>query len=61
MEEFLLDWDGDLYGEHIGVEFAARLRPMRAFADVAELVTAMDGDVAETRRLLGLPDGPAGR
>ena len=61
VEAFLLDWDGDLYGEHVGVEFAARLRPMRTFAGVEDLVTAMDGDVAATRRLLGLPDGPGGR
>jgi riboflavin kinase / FMN adenylyltransferase len=61
VEAFALDWDGDLYGEHVGVEFAARLRPMRTFAGVDELVAAMDGDVAGTRRLLGLPQRPGGR
>ena len=61
VEAFLLDWDGDLYGEHVGVEFAARLRPMRAFSGVGELVAAMDGDVAETRRLLGPPERPGDR
>jgi riboflavin kinase/FMN adenylyltransferase len=55
VEAFVLDWDGDLYGEHVGVEFAARLRPMRAFSGVEELVAAMDRDVAETRQLLGRP------
>ncbi len=60
VEAFLLDWDGDLYGEHVGVEFAARLRPMRAFSGVDELVAAMDGDVGQTRRLLGLPERPGG-
>ena len=30
----MLDYDGDLYGEHVGVEFVQRLRPMAAFADV---------------------------
>jgi riboflavin kinase / FMN adenylyltransferase len=54
VEAFLLDFDGDLYGEHVGVEFVQRLRPMLAFADVGELVAAMDRDVAETRALLGL-------
>jgi riboflavin kinase / FMN adenylyltransferase len=57
VEAFVLDWDGDLYGEHVGVEFAARLRPMRAFAGVEELVTAMACDVERTRALLG----PSGR
>ena len=55
VEAFVLDWDGDLYGEHVGVEFAARLRPMRAFAAADELVAAMADDVERTRALLGLP------
>jgi len=54
VEAFVLDYDGDLYGEHVGVEFAERLRPMAAFPDVAALVTAMDKDVADTRRILGM-------
>jgi riboflavin kinase / FMN adenylyltransferase len=54
VEAFVLDYDGDLYGEHVGVEFAQRLRPMAAFPDVSALVTAMDKDVADTRRILGL-------
>ena len=31
VEAFVLDYDGDLYGEHVGVEFVQRLRPMAAF------------------------------
>ena len=54
VEAFVLDYDGDLYGEHVGVEFAERLRPMAAFPDVAALVTAMDKDVVDTRRILGM-------
>jgi riboflavin kinase/FMN adenylyltransferase len=57
VEAYLLDWDGDLYGEHVGVEFAVRLRPMRAFPDADELIAAMAQDVVDTRRVLGLPDG----
>src|SRR3954454_24466479 len=55
VEAYLLDFDGDLYGEHVGVEFPHRLRPMAAFAGVEELVAAMAGDVEETRRLLVPP------
>lgn len=58
VEAFVLDYEGDLYGEHVGVEFARRLRPMAAFPDVPSLVAAMDKDVADTRRILGLPPGP---
>jgi riboflavin kinase/FMN adenylyltransferase len=54
VEAFVLDWDGDLYGEHVGVEFAARLRPMAAFDDVEALLVAMAGDVEGTRRILGM-------
>ena len=54
VEAFVLDFDGDLYGEHVGVEFVQRLRPMAPFPDVASLVEAMDRDVADTRRILGM-------
>ncbi|TFV60211.1 UNVERIFIED_ORG: bifunctional riboflavin kinase/FAD synthetase [Bacillus sp. AZ43] len=55
VEAFALDYDGDLYGEHVGVEFVQRLRPMSAFPDVAALVAAIDQDVADTRSVLGMP------
>jgi riboflavin kinase / FMN adenylyltransferase len=54
VEAFVLDWDGDLYGEHVGVEFVQRLRPMAAFDDVEGLLTAMAQDVSDTRRILGM-------
>jgi riboflavin kinase/FMN adenylyltransferase len=54
VEAFVLDYDGDLYGEHVGVEFVQRLRPMTAFPDVDALVAAMAGDVSDTREILGL-------
>ena len=54
VEAFVLDYDGDLYGEHVGVEFVSRLRPMAAFADVEGLLTAMAKDVSDTRQILGM-------
>ena len=54
VEAFVLDYDGDLYGEHVGVEFVQRLRPMLRFDGVEDLVAAMDQDVTETRRILGM-------
>jgi riboflavin kinase/FMN adenylyltransferase len=53
VEAHLLDFDGDLYGEHVGVEFAHRLRPMTAFPDIEDLLEAMARDVADTRALVG--------
>jgi riboflavin kinase / FMN adenylyltransferase len=58
VEAYVLDFDGDLYGEHVGVEFASRLRAMAAFPDIPSLIAAMDDDIARTRALLDVP--PAG-
>ncbi|HEV7725645.1 MAG: ribF [Modestobacter sp.] len=55
VEAHLLDFEGDLYGEHVGVEFLTRLRPMVTFPGVPELLEAMARDVAETRVVHGLP------
>jgi riboflavin kinase/FMN adenylyltransferase len=55
VEAFVLDYEGDLYGEHVGIEFQHRLRPMAAFPDVDALVAAMAQDVVDTRSVLGLP------
>jgi riboflavin kinase/FMN adenylyltransferase len=54
VEAFVLDYDGDLYGEHVGVEFTQRLRAMTAFPDVDALLAAMAKDVTDTRSALGL-------
>jgi riboflavin kinase/FMN adenylyltransferase len=58
VEAYVLDYDGDLYGEHVGVEFVQRLRPMMAFPHVDALLAAMAHDVTDTRRVLGLPPAP---
>jgi riboflavin kinase/FMN adenylyltransferase len=58
VEAFVLDYDDDLYGEHVGVEFVQRLRPMIAFPDLDALLAAMAQDVVDTRALLGLPPAP---
>jgi riboflavin kinase/FMN adenylyltransferase len=54
VEAFALDYDGDLYGEHVGVEFVQRLRPMTAFPDAEALMAAIAKDVTDTRAVLGL-------
>jgi riboflavin kinase/FMN adenylyltransferase len=52
VEAFVLDFDGDLYGETVGLSFTARLRDERKFDSVPELVEQMAADVEQTRRLL---------
>jgi riboflavin kinase / FMN adenylyltransferase len=49
IEAFLLDFEGDLYGERLVVELWERLRDERAFASEAELIEAIADDVARTR------------
>jgi riboflavin kinase / FMN adenylyltransferase len=53
VEAFILDFDGDLYGQNVGVEFVHRLRGMVKFESVGELVTQMTDDVEQTRTLIG--------
>ena len=56
LEAYVLDFDGDLYGETARVEFVAHLRGQMRFDSVGELVAQMDRDVAATRQVLGIPD-----
>jgi riboflavin kinase/FMN adenylyltransferase len=53
VEAFILDFDGDLYGQNLGVEFVHRLRGMVRFSSIDELVVQMTADVEQTRELLG--------
>jgi riboflavin kinase/FMN adenylyltransferase len=55
VEAFVLDADEDLYGERVAVDFVDHVRGMDRFDSVDELLVAMDGDVARTRELLGVP------
>ena len=52
VEAFVLDFDGDLYGDGLGVEFVHRLRGMERFDGVDALVAQMHDDVKQTRDVL---------
>lgn len=52
LEAYLLDFDGDLYGERARVAFVARLRDELKFDDVDALIVQMHADVAATRTAL---------
>jgi riboflavin kinase/FMN adenylyltransferase len=53
-EVHLLDFDGDLYGERLGVELLARLRDERRFEDGETLVAQMQRDAEQGRAVLGM-------
>ena len=52
LEAHLLDFDGDLYGEHVKVRFAHFLRSERKFDGVEAIVAQLRIDVAHARELL---------
>ena len=49
IEAFLLDYDGNLYGERLVVELWERLRDEKAFGSEADLVAQIASDVEATR------------
>jgi riboflavin kinase/FMN adenylyltransferase len=52
VEAFVLDFEGDLYGEHVGLAFTQRLRETIRFDSTEGLVAQMELDVARTREIL---------
>jgi riboflavin kinase/FMN adenylyltransferase len=55
LEAHLFDFDGDLYGRRIAVEFIAKLRDEEKFSDLPALVAQMDRDAADARAVLKKP------
>jgi riboflavin kinase / FMN adenylyltransferase len=53
IEAFLIDFDGDLYGQQITIEFLKRLRGERRFPSVEALVEQMARDVEDARVIAG--------
>jgi riboflavin kinase/FMN adenylyltransferase len=51
IEAFLVDFDGDLYGTQLRIEFLKRLRGEKRFESVEALVEQMGRDVEETRAI----------
>lgn len=52
LEAHLFDFDGDLYGRRIEVEFVAKLRDELKFDDLPALVAQMDRDATAARAVL---------
>jgi riboflavin kinase/FMN adenylyltransferase len=53
VEAYLLDFDADLYGASLGIEFVDRLRGQERYDSVDALVAQMEQDVARTREVIG--------
>jgi riboflavin kinase / FMN adenylyltransferase len=51
VEAYVLDFDGDLYGKQLRLDFLSRLRGERRFQSAEELVEQMHRDVARTREM----------
>jgi riboflavin kinase/FMN adenylyltransferase len=55
IEAYVLDFDGDLYGERLGLDFVARIREQRGYASIEPLIAQIDQDVRDTRNILTRP------
>lgn len=51
VETHILDFSGDIYDREIEVTVLAFIRPERRFGSVADLVTAMQGDIEKARAI----------
>ncbi|MBI3677234.1 MAG: bifunctional riboflavin kinase/FAD synthetase [Proteobacteria bacterium] len=52
LETYLFDFEGDLYGKHLGVELVSYLRPEAKFGGVDDLVAQMNKDCDAARNAL---------
>ena len=51
VEVFILDFDGDLYGQELTVELIERLRPEERFESLTALTEQIERDVQATRKV----------
>lgn len=53
VEAHLLDFTGELYGEHLSLDFIRRLRDEKKFISVEALVSQIHQDIASARMIFG--------
>jgi riboflavin kinase / FMN adenylyltransferase len=54
IEAYLIDFEGDLYGQNMRVAFVERLRGERRFPSVEDLIAQMHRDVDEAREIAAM-------
>lgn len=59
-EVYILDFEGDLYGRDLEVQFVAKLREQETFPNLEALVEQINRDVADTRLALAAGGGVNG-
>ena len=59
VEAFILDFDGDVYGEELRIDLLERLRGEERFDSTDELVAQMHKDIEQTRRYFRSHGDPA--
>lgn len=52
VEAFVLDTTADLYGQHVAVDFVARIRGQEKFGSVDDLIEAMGRDIVKVSTIL---------
>ena len=57
LEVYIIDFDRDIYGERMCVEFVSKLRNQETFPNVEELVRQIDQDVVDSRVVLAQDRG----
>jgi riboflavin kinase/FMN adenylyltransferase len=54
VETYILDFEADIYGCDLVVEFVQRLRPEKRFTDIKELIAQIERDIVEARGILAV-------
>ncbi|MBD3671750.1 MAG: bifunctional riboflavin kinase/FAD synthetase, partial [Gammaproteobacteria bacterium] len=54
LEVHLFDFDGDIYGEHVQVEFRRKLREEKRFDSFDELKAQIEKDAAQAREFFNI-------
>jgi riboflavin kinase/FMN adenylyltransferase len=58
LEVHLLDFEGDLYGRRMAVQFLERIRGEKRFASLGELKAQIDRDIVRTRAIVAAAEPP---